>query len=147
MAPHPLVEVDAAGLTIARLSGHPDVQSVLAEFGGVAGRVAGVNRPPYPRITVSDPPSGAGRLIWLVNPSVQIEVIGDLDGTPGKAALYRIAMTAVGALMQWPETIFGPGDPVVTQVLAQMPGWMPLPTGQPRYVSTATVYVHPPAHR
>lgn len=145
--PHPLTEVDAAGLAIAYLSGHPDVAAVFAAYGGTAGRVAGVNRPPYPRITVSDPPSGPGLLRWLVSPSVQIEVIGDLDGTPGKAALYRIAMTVVGALVQWPDATFTSDDPVVTYVTAQMPGWMPLPTGQPRYVSTATVWLHPPTHR
>jgi hypothetical protein len=147
MAPHPLTEVDPAALGISYLSGHPDVVAALAAYGGTAGRVAGVNRPPFPRITVSDPPSGFGRLVWLVSPALQIEVIGDLDGTPGKAALYKLAMTAVGALVQWPEQTFGPDDAVITQVVAQMPGWMPLPTGQPRYVSTATVWMHPPVHR
>jgi hypothetical protein len=74
-------------------------------------------------------------------------VIGDLDGTPGKAALYRIAMTAVGALVQWPDADLRSRRPRGHAGQAQMPGWMPLPTGQPRYVSTATLWMHPPAHR
>jgi hypothetical protein len=147
VAPHPLVEVDPAALAITYLSGHPDVAAAFAAYGGAAGRVAGVNRPPYPRITVADPPSGSQLLTWHVSTWVAIEVIGDLDGTPGKSALRHIAMTVIGALAQWPDATFEPDDPVITQVMAQIPGWAPLGTGQPRYVGTATVWLHPPTHR
>ena len=147
MAPHPLVEVDPAALAITYLAGHPDVQAALALWHpalGADGLIAGVNRPPYPRVTVSDPPSGGTNLTWLVTPSLQVDVLGDLDGTPGKAALRQLAMVVVGALWQWPQMAFWPDDPVVTDVRVPLPGWLPLPTGQPRYVSVLALSIHPP---
>lgn len=139
MAPHPLVEVDPAALAIAYLVAHDDVRAALG-----VGLVGGVNRPPYPRVVVSDPPGDDRYLTWLIAPTLQIEAIGDLDGTPGKAALRRLAMTVVGALAEWPSAPAIEGQPVITEVRSIGGlGWMPLPTGQPRYVATLRAWIHP----
>jgi hypothetical protein len=139
----PLADVDATAMAIAYLGNHPDVVAALG--GSTSGRVAGTNRPPYPRIVITDPPGDDGDLIWRLSPALQVEVLGDIDGGTGKAALRKILYTVLGVLRQWPTIAFGPGQPVVTMVTpAAGGGWIPLGNGQSRYVATVRLTVHPP---
>lgn len=131
---------DALAAAVAYLGSHP---VVLREFG--PGRVGGTADPPYPRIRLTDTPGGSDRdLTWLLEPEVAVEVLGDLDGTPGKAELRRLLYVVLGALADMPFAPAAPGRPVVTSVRsAAAGGWSPTPLGQPRYVATLLVGVHP----
>ncbi|MEW9530760.1 hypothetical protein [Microbispora sp. NPDC049125] len=132
---HPLARV------LAWLSSHPAVTAAL----GGPGRVGLYNEPPYPRLRVVDTNAGTDRdLRWLIAPEIQIEAYGDLDGTPGKAALNFILYTALGALKELPEQAAAPGEPVITHVMSSRGGGpVPEPTGQQRYVAAVLVYAHP----
>jgi hypothetical protein len=135
----------ADGLAAARtwLLSHPDVTAAL----GGPGRVGSRNEPPYPRVILSDTPGGSDRgLRWLLAPEVTVAVIGDLDGSPGKAELRRILYVVLGALLELPDVPQdAPGVPVVTSVDSSAGGgWSPEPTGQPRYISAVRISIHPP---
>jgi hypothetical protein len=135
-----LARADPLPRIIEWLNGHADV---LAALGG-AGRIGLANEPPYPRVRVFETPAGSdGDLIRLISPEVQIEVYGDLDGSPGKAELRRIMYIVLGALRELPDAEAPFGGPVVTAVRSSRPGgWIPEPTGQPRYVAGVRVYSH-----
>jgi hypothetical protein len=122
------------------LSGH---SAVTAALGG-AGRVGLDNRPPYPRLRVVEGTGGDERdLTWLIVCEVQIEVYGDLDGSPGKEALRQALYTALGALAELPGQPVTQG-PVITSVRSSRAGgWVPEPNGQPRYLAAVRVHVHP----
>ena len=122
------------------LSDHPAVVEAL----GGPGRVGADNAPPYPRLRLLDTPGGDDRdLRWLTVVSLQVEALGDLDGAPGKEALRRALYTALGALAELPNVPCPPGLPVITAVRsARAGGWVPEPSGQPRYVAEVRVYVH-----
>lgn len=136
-----LADADPVPAVISFLSSHP---SVVGALGGP--RVSGHNRPPYPCIRVLDPPGGDDRSIrWLIARYVQVEALGDLDGSPGKAALARILYTALEALADLPYAPPQPGWPVITAVeSASAVAWAPEPSGQPRYVAGVVVSAHPP---
>ena len=137
---HPLVDTDPVALTLAYLSAHTDV---VAAVGG-AGRVRGVNEPPYPRIEITNPSSNDRDLRWVIAPVLQVAALGDLDGTPGPAALRRILMTTLVALKAWPDIPRGPGEAVVTEVRSVSGAAdSPLATGQPRWISRVQLWVHP----
>lgn len=112
----------------------------------MADRIGDRNTAPYPRLIVADPPGGSNRgLRWLMAPAVQMEAIGDLNGRPGLAALRRILFVALQEVAAIPDTPVGPGEPVVTAVTADGSGGkVPLPNGQPRYLSTVILSIHPP---
>jgi hypothetical protein len=123
--------------------------AVTAALGG--GNISMWNQPPWPCLTLSDTTAGSdGDLIWQSSPEIQIEAYGDLDGTPGKAALRVLAYTALGALMElarqpWP---YGPGSPENAPVVSWVQssragGYVPLATGQPRYVAAVRLFVRP----
>ena len=137
----PLVDADPIGAALPYLNAHADVTAAL----GGAGRVGGTNRPPYPRVLLTDLPGGDDRTLrHLISSLVQVEVLGDLDGSPGKAALRRMLYVVLGALEEWPRVPVGPQDVVVTSVAsASGGGWLPL-ADQPRYVGTVRVHLHPP---
>lgn len=141
MAASDLVYADPLPRIVAWLGAHPVVTAAL----GGAGRVGADNRPPYPRVRVIDPPGGDDRgLRWHIARYVQVEVYGDLDGAPGKAALRDITYTVLGALAELPDQPVPPEGPVITSVeSAQAAGWSPEPTGQPRYVAGVLVGAHP----
>ncbi|HEY1668518.1 MAG TPA: hypothetical protein VGG54_22735 [Trebonia sp.] len=115
------------------------------------GHVSMWNEPPWPDLVVTDTTAGAdGDLIWLTSPEIQLEAYGDLDGNPGKAALRKLVYTALGALMElcsapYPYEGAPDGSPVVTWVQSSRAGgYVPLPSGQPRYVAAVRLFVHPP---
>ena len=92
----------------------------------------------------ADPPGDDRTLVHLIAPVVQIEVYGDPDGSPGKPALRRILYTVLQSLARLPETPTVAGEPVVTAVVSTGGGgWSPEPTGQPRYLATVRMYMHP----
>jgi hypothetical protein len=134
----------ADGLAAARvwLLSHPAVTAAL----GGPDRVGPRNVPPYPRLLLTDGPGGSDRnLRWLIAPLITVAALGDLDGTPGKAELRRILYVALTALAELPDFPTAPGAPVVTQVeSAAGVGWSPEPTGQPRYIASVRVFIHPP---
>lgn len=119
-------------------------------FGGTP-HVGMWNEPPYPAIVVSETGAGSdGALLWQSAPEIQLEVFGDLDGNPGKAALRRLLYTALGALTElamapWPYGDDCPaGAPVVSWVASSRAGgYVPLATGQPRFVAAVRLYVRP----
>lgn len=141
MAVDDLARADPLPRIISWLSTH---SALAAELGG-AGRVGLYNEPPFPRLRVIDVPGGNDRyLTWLIAVNIQIEVFGDLSGTPGKAALRRALYVALGALMELPEQDIPPGAPVITAIRSQGGGvWAPEPSGQPRYIASTLVYAHP----
>lgn len=101
------------------------------------------NEPPYPCIVLTDPPGSDLGLRHLVAPLLQVEALGDPDGSPGKPALRRLLYTVLEELKALPDQRFGPGETVVTEVESSAGGgWSPLPTGQPRYLATVRLYMH-----
>lgn len=134
-----LAAADGLAAALGWLQRHP---RVTAFFAGVGAE----NLPPYPLLRVRPTTSGGGRnLRWLLAPELTLESLGDLDGTPGSAALRRGLFIAVAALTELPAAPAQPGQPVVTHVEdAGGGGESPLPTGQPRWVMTVRLYVHPP---
>lgn len=139
MAVDDLAAADPLPRVLAWLSGHPAVIDVL----GGTGRVGGENVPPYPRLLLTDPDGDDRDLRWLLAPVIQIEALDDLDGSAGKARLRRCLYVALGALKQLPDQEVPPGEPVITEVRGvRGGGWVPLPTGQGRYVASVRVWSH-----
>lgn len=136
-----LAQADPVAVAIPWLRQHPDV---LALLGGDPSRVGGENLPPYPRLRLTDPPGSDRGLRWLLAPSLQIEALGDLDRTVPKKALRDLAYTALEALVELAEAATPLGHPVVTAVESSGgTGWVPMADGQPRYLSTVRLYLHP----
>ncbi len=137
-----LVAADPLPRALAWLSAHPDLTAEI----GASGRVGAYNEPPYPRLRILDTPGGDDRdLTWLIAVELQVEALGDLDGSPGKAQLRRILYTALGLLRELPGQAPEPGDPVITHVgVSRSGGWVPEPSGQPRYLAAVRLWSHPP---
>lgn len=135
-----LADVDPVALARTWLMGRPRVIAVL---GGA--RFPARNEPPYPCVRLTDPPGDDRSLTHLLAPLVQVEVLGDVDGTPGKPVLRRILYTVLQELTYLPDQEFGPGEVVVTSVTASGGGgFVPEPNGQPRYIATVRMHAHPP---
>jgi hypothetical protein len=143
-----LAAADPVAVVVARLRGSDKVKTELGFTADddVDDHIGLRNVVPYPRLIVSDPPGGSLRgLRWLMSPIVQVEAVGDLDGRPGAAALRRLLLVALQEVAGVPETPSMPGEPVVTNIGADGSlGWVPLPNGQPRYLSSVQVFLHPP---
>lgn len=135
-----LRNLDPVAIARAYLLAHPDVQEAL----GGDDRIGARNEPPYPCVVLSDPPGDDRTLRHLIAPLLQIEVYGDLDGTPGKPVLRGIMYDILEALAALPEQPTVPGQPVVTSVAPSGGGgYVPDPTGQPRYIATVRMHMHP----
>lgn len=138
-----VVDADPVAVVIAYYL----ASEVLTEALGGAGRVSGLNEPPYPHIQVLDTPGGNDRsLEWLIAPELTIKVYGDFDGSPGKAELRRVFYLALQELRDLPKRPSVPGQPVVTAVDFSRggSGWQPEPDGQPCYFARPQIYLHPP---
>jgi len=138
--PGVLADADAVAVALAWLQNH---ERLAAEVGGISGIVES----PWPRIVVSSGAGGdLGDLRWNIRQEVQLEVLGDPDGRPGKAALWRIAMLAVSALAELQDRDdVPPGVPVVSGVDANgAVVWSPLANGQHRWVISVYLTLHPP---
>lgn len=118
-------------------------QAVTDALGG-PDRVGPVNEPPYPCVRLTDPPGSDRSLRHLIAPLLQVEVYGDMDGSPGKPVLRRILYTVLEELAALPDQPTAPGESVVTAVISTGGGgWTPEPTGQPRYIATVQMFMHP----
>jgi hypothetical protein len=142
-----LADADLVAVVIENLRTDTDVVTALtgSSTGSAVTQVTARNQPPYPHLRVLDPSGGDLRTGWLISQMVQVEVLGDPDGSGGKAALGRLARIVSGVLLAMPTALHVAGVPVVTAV--EIPGgigWSPEPGGQPRYVMTAMVTGHPP---
>lgn len=140
MSAEDLARADPLPRVLSWLSAHPAVTAVL---GGV-GRVGAFNEPPYPRIQLLDVGGDDRSLVWLIAPEIQVVAYGDLDGSPGKAALRQALYTTLGALAELPDQPTPDGQPTITAVASvRAGGWLPEASGQPRYVASVRVYTHP----
>lgn len=136
-----LADVDPFPTVITHLGNHV----VVTENLGGPGRVGDANKPPYPRIRVSDPPGGRENLqSWVIGVPVRLEALGTLDGpTVGKAQLRRILYVALGALTELPDVPVEDGQVIITDVGSSIAGgYVPLADGRPRYVATVMVTAH-----
>lgn len=141
-----LADTDAKALAIRYLNAHAGVIEAL----GGEGRVASLNEPPYPRVRITDPPGDDRFMEHLIAPLLQIEVLGDPGLTGQGPAMRRALYRVLQALRRLPEAqALGEferldGEPVVTNVGSTGGGGsVPEPTGQPRYLATVRLHVHP----
>ncbi|MEQ7008468.1 hypothetical protein ABN028_20040 [Actinopolymorpha sp. B17G11] len=140
MAPGVLADADAVALALAWLQGNP---TLAGEFGGVSG----VMEAPWPRLVVTTGPGGdLGDMRWNTRQEVTLEVYGDPDGRPGKAALWRLTMLAASALVELADRGDAPaGVPVVSAVDPNGTlAWSPLANGQHRWIVSCFLTLHPP---
>lgn len=142
--PGRLSSVDPVAIVRRALVADEGMQAALGGADAIHDRVGGENEPPYPRIVLTDPPGDDRDLQHLVAPVVQIEVLGDLDGSPGKPALRALLYDAIEVIAAIPHRLADPGQPIITAVRSSGGGgWSPLPNGQPRYLTTLRLYGHP----
>ncbi len=139
-----VVDLDAVAVARAHLLGRA---GLVQAFGGGDGWVTSDNEPPYPHVALLDTPGGTDRTLdWLVGGEVTVETYGDLDGTPGKAELRRLHTLVLQELRDLPkQPVTDPAAVVITGVtFPGARGYVPLPTGQPRYLSRVVLWGHPP---
>jgi hypothetical protein len=143
-SPWDLADADPVGAATGWLAGHVDLTELLVEEATGSGRQVGVlNTPPYPRLRIADSNADLRDMRGLSWVSLTIDVLGDPDGRPGKAALRRVAIATAETLGQLTEQE-SVGGCVFTQVTADGIAWAPLaPVNQPRYVLTSTLWHHP----
>lgn len=142
MAAADLAAADGVAAALTWLQRHP---RVLAHVDGDAGRVGPYNRPPYPRLRVLAETGDDRNLRWLRVAGVRLEAVGDSDGSPGDKALHDLLYNALAALTELPDEPVGPGEAVVTYVESGGGGGRsPLPNGQPRWLATVRLHIHPP---
>ncbi len=139
-----LADADPVGAVTGWLAGHPDLGVLQAAEATGAGRWVGVtNAPPFPRLRITDTGADLRALRGPSDVTLSVEVLGDLDGRPGKAALRRFAVACVEALDEVTERP-DVGGCVFSRMTVGGPYWSPLPPGnQPRYVFTATLRYRP----
>lgn len=137
-----LADTDPGPVALRHLRADP---GVLGRLSGDPERIRGDNVPPYPRIRLLPTTGDDLDMRWLLAPALQVEAIGDLDGSPGPAALRGILYAALESLRRLPDLPTPAGEPVVTEVRTFGGGWVPLPNSQPRWVATAQFYLHPNA--
>lgn len=137
-----LSDVDPVRIARAWLLQRPVVTAAL----GGPDRVGPYNEPPYPRVVLTDPPGDDRDMLHLIAPLLQIEVLGDFDGSTGKPMLRKIMYKVLAELREIPSRPVEAGDPVITNVASSAGvGWSPLGNGQPRYVTTVRMHGHPSA--
>jgi hypothetical protein len=116
----------------------------VLEGGDVSEHFTDRNEPPYPHVRLLDPPGSDRGLQHGLAPLLQIEVLGDLDGSHSKPLLRRILYVILGALAELPDIPAQPGQSVVSYVESSGGGgYVPEPTGQPRYIATVRMHMHP----
>lgn len=148
--PGDLSTVNPVAIAAAALEGDAGLlaayNAVLADLGRPPGRVTvlGVVRPPYPACRVVKTPGGSlNDMRWRISPEVLVEWWGDTDGTPGPAALERLAVKSLLVLKALEDKDYAPWEPVVTHADASDPYPLADPSGQTRWLSTVTLTCHP----
>lgn len=137
-----LSDADPVAVVLDWLKDHPDNIALL----GGPEHVSGIAEGPWPQVVVSDAPAGDFRdFIWSAELGVTLEVIGHPNGTPGPAALRRLAVKQAGLVAQLPERDVTATDPVVSKVRSSgVAAWAPLTNGQPRFVLDLLLTIRPP---
>lgn len=110
---------------------------------GPGRQVGALNEPPFPRLQVAeanwDPRDFTG-LSWM---ALRIDILGDPNGSTGKAVLSRVAIAALEHLKAMREEPHV-GGCTFTEVTGASLAWSPLPpTFQPRYVISPTLWFKP----
>lgn len=141
-----LADADPIALVVRYL----DSRSRVIEALGGEGRIGMLNEPPYPRVVLGNPPGDDRDMQHLVAPLVQFEVLADPEDTGAGQALRRILWTILEELRALPERQalqeFNhlADEPWVTGVTSTGgSGYVPLPTGQRRYIATVRLHMHP----
>lgn len=125
------------------LRNHPATATLL----GGPDHVSGIPEAPWPHVVASDGLSGDLRgMVWEAEFEVTLEVIGAPDGSPGQAALRKIAMQLLKAVVDAPEDDRPTAtDPVVSRARPSgVFAWSPMSNGQPRYTIGVMVTIRPP---
>lgn len=143
-----LAGVHPVALARTWLLGDPAVASVLVALGADADHIeehiTDRNEPPYPHVRLTDPPGDDRFGEHLIAPLVQVEVHGDLAGNQSRGVLREVLYVVLESLHRMPSAEVPAGQPVVTAVqVAGGGGWVPEPNGQPRYLATRRLFVHP----
>ncbi|WP_435059865.1 hypothetical protein [Streptomyces sp. bgisy060] len=136
-----LANADPVSVMLAWLQHHPRVAEAL----GGPGRVSGIPEAPWPHLRVMHGPGGDLRtLTWATEPEVILEVYGDPGGWPGQAELRRVLLTCATAATGLTEAPHSPDQPVVSGVRPSGALlWAPLVDGQPRWIMSLSVALHP----
>uniref|UniRef100_UPI003F49A5E7 hypothetical protein n=1 Tax=Nonomuraea sp. CA-251285 TaxID=3240002 RepID=UPI003F49A5E7 len=131
---------DPLGRVVGWLLAHPAVTAAL----GGPDRVSADNEGPYPHLQVTDVGGNYRAAQWLVATDIQVEALADLDGGTDRATLKRLMLLACAAVAELPEHPAPLGGPVISQVESQgARGWVPLASGQGRYLTILRVWSHP----
>jgi hypothetical protein len=140
--------VNPVAIASAWILVHPDVAAAFAKYPArdesTGVRISGVVEPPYPMLRVVTTPGGAlNDARWRISPEILLEAWGDTDAYPGPAALQEIVTTACVCLRGLEDKDYQPWEPVVTHVDVAAPYPLDDPTGQARWLATATLTCHP----
>jgi hypothetical protein len=143
-SPWELADADPVGGATGWLAGHADLAALQAELATGEGRWIGTyNAPPYPRLRITDTSADLMLFRGPQDVTLSIDVLGDIDGRPGKAQLRRFAVAVIECLDQLtyvPEA----GGCVFSLATVTGPYWSPLPpANQPRYVLSAQLRSRP----
>jgi hypothetical protein len=136
-----LADADPVSEILAWLQQSP----AAAEALGGPGRVSGIPEAPWPHLRVTHGPGGDLRdLTWAISPEVTLEVYGDPGGWPGQAELRRILLRCAEAAKARVEAPHTAGRPVISGIRPSgVLVWAPLVDGQPRWLMTLSVTLHP----
>jgi hypothetical protein len=136
-----LADVNPVAEVLSWLQGHTGLIAVL----GSSAHVTGLVEPPYPHVQVSPGAGGDYReLVWAVAPEVVVSTWGNVDGTPGQAALRAIHQLALAACAEIPRRQHITGQTVVSRVTPSssvVPAGTPL--GSRGWTTTLSVVCHP----
>ncbi|OEJ21115.1 hypothetical protein [Streptomyces subrutilus] len=141
MTERTLADADPVSELLAWLQQSTGVADAL----GGPGRVSGIPEAPWPHLVVTHGPGGDLRdLTWATSPEVTLELHGDPGGWPGRAELRRILLLCATAAKKVVEAPHVPGLPVISGIAPSGTLiWSPLVDGQPRWILTLAVTIHP----
>lgn len=139
-----LADADPVGAATGWLAGHTRLIELHEQLATGEGRWVGtLNAPPFPRLRIADSNADLRAMTGLQDVTLSFDVLGDLDGRPGKAALRRFAVATLEALAEITEQPHV-GGCVFSRITPGGPYWSPLaPGSQPRYVVSATLRFRP----
>jgi len=143
-SPWELADADPVAAVTGWLAGHARLAALQSELRTGEGRWVGVlNAPPFPRLRIADTDADLRGLTGPQDVTLGIDVLGDPDGRPGKAALRRLAVAVIEALDEI-TTVPHTGGCTFSRLTVGGPSWAPLPPGsQPRYLLRPTLRFRP----
>ncbi|MET8696965.1 hypothetical protein ABZV65_30995 [Streptomyces bauhiniae] len=136
-----LEDADPVAVLLAWLQQSDEAADAL----GGPDRASGIPEAPWPHLMLDHGPGGdLGAMRWVTSPEVILDLRGHPGGWPGKAELRRILVRLVKAAQAIVEAPHVPGRPVVNKVAPSgLLVWAPLIDGQPRWLITLGVTLHP----